>query len=102
MPIGEELFFRGYALTAWMRDLGERSASDPLDGLLRACPHRHPDLDPFVGGAKQATLVVLVIAPVGLVLGWLFLRRGLVAAIAGHAAFNLVGVLGLLIAQRAS
>ena len=25
-PVGEELFFRGFALTAWMRDLGARSA----------------------------------------------------------------------------
>ena len=26
IPIGEELFYRGFALTAWMRDLGERTA----------------------------------------------------------------------------
>jgi hypothetical protein len=40
-----------------------------------------------------------VITPVGLALGWLFLRRGLVAAICGHAAFNLFGILLIVLAQ---
>jgi len=40
-----------------------------------------------------------VITPVGAVLGWLFLRRGLVASIAGHATFNLIGVLLVALTQ---
>jgi membrane protease YdiL (CAAX protease family) len=41
-----------------------------------------------------------VITPVGAALGWLFLRRGLIAAIAGHATFNLIGVVLLALAQN--
>ena len=51
-------------------------------------------------GLKQAILVISVIAPVGLALGWLYLKRGLIAAIAGHAAFNLLGVLLPYLAQN--
>lgn len=100
IPIGEELLFRGYALTAWARDLGERAA------LLRATiffalVHIITITSPtFMDGAKQALLVVLVIGPVGYALGWLYLRRGLVAAISGHAAFNLFGVLVMILAQN--
>lgn len=105
IPIGEELFFRGYSLTAWLRDLGPRSA------LLRATVFFalvhvanivvEPSARGALEGLKQSILEVLVIAPVGLALGWLFLRRGLVASIAGHAAFNLFGVLILIFVQGA-
>jgi len=44
-------------------------------------------------------LTVVVIIPVGLALGWLFLRRGLIASIAGHATFNLIGVILIALAQ---
>jgi membrane protease YdiL (CAAX protease family) len=100
IPIGEELFFRGYSIPAWARDLGERAA------LLRvtiffALVHIITITSPtFIEGAKQALLVLLVIGPVGYALGWLYLRRGLVAAISGHAAFNLFGVLILILAQN--
>lgn len=101
IPIGEELFFRGYALTAWLRDLGPRSA------LIRstvffAVVHVanivvEPNAQAAFDGFKQSVLEVAVIAPVGLALGWLFMRRGLVASIGGHAAFNLIGVLTLIL-----
>jgi membrane protease YdiL (CAAX protease family) len=100
IPIGEELFFRGYSITAWGRDLGIRSAllrSTIFFALVHIITITSPS---FIEGAKQAFLVVLVIAPVGLALGWLFVRRGLIAAIAGHAAFNLFGVLILILAQN--
>ncbi len=100
IPIGEELLFRGYAVTAWARDLGVRSAlvrSTVFFALVHIITITSPT---FFEGAKQALLVILVIAPVGLALGWLYLRRGLVAAIAGHAAFNLFGVLILILAQN--
>ena len=42
----------------------------------------------FGEGAAQAILQTAVILPVGLVLGWLFLRRGMAAAIGGHIAYN--------------
>jgi membrane protease YdiL (CAAX protease family) len=99
LPIGEELFFRGYALTAWLRDLGPRAA------LLRAtlffaAVHLLTITSPtFESGLRQAALVLAIIGPVGFALGWLYLRRGLVAAIAGHAAFNLFGILVLVLSQ---
>jgi len=102
VPIGEELLYRGYNLSAWWRDLGARSAilrSGLFFGLVHVL---NVNVDPNVqdaalAGVKQATIEFLVIAPVGLALGWLFVRRGLVSTIAGHAAFNFLGVLGLLL-----
>lgn len=104
IPIGEEVFFRGYALNAWWRDLGEVSAL-VRSTLFFALVHIanvvvEPTQAGAVEGLKQAILVVAVIAPVGFALGWLYVRRGLIAAIAGHAMFNLFGVLGLLLSQN--
>ncbi|HUP83944.1 MAG TPA: type II CAAX endopeptidase family protein [Candidatus Limnocylindria bacterium] len=99
VPIGEEVFFRGYAMTAWLRDLGPRAA------LIRgtvffALVHVLNITTPTFGeGLAQAILEVSVIAPVGFALGWLYLKRGLIASIGGHAAFNLIGVLLLTLAQ---
>jgi membrane protease YdiL (CAAX protease family) len=106
IPIGEELFFRGYALSAWLRDLGERAAlirSTAFFALVHILNITVPveSGDPLVG-VKQATLELAVIAPVGLALGVLFLRRGLFASICGHAAYNLLGVLLLLLAHSVS
>jgi membrane protease YdiL (CAAX protease family) len=100
VPIGEELFFRGYALTAWLRDRGERSAlirSTIFFALVHIVTLTSATFDE---GVRQAVLVVAVIGPVGLALGWLFLKRGLIAAIAGHAAFNLFGILITALAQN--
>jgi membrane protease YdiL (CAAX protease family) len=100
VPIGEEVFFRGFAITAWLRDLGPRTAL--IRGtLFFALVHLlNISSATFDDGAKQAILELTVIAPVGLVLGLIYLRRGLVASIAGHAAFNLFGVLVLVLAQN--
>lgn len=104
IPIGEEVFFRGLALTAWLRDRGVRSAlirSTVFFALVHSL-----NIDVAVGqgaaldGVRQALLAVVVIAPVGLALGWVFIRRGLVAAIAGHATFNFIGVVLLALAQN--
>ncbi|MDP8905474.1 MAG: CPBP family intramembrane metalloprotease [Chloroflexota bacterium] len=94
-PIGEEVFYRGFALTAWLRDLGERRAlirSAVFFALvhvlnLQAEPGQLADV------AKQAVIVSAVILPVGVVLGWLFLRHGLLAAIVAHATYNGIAVL---------
>ncbi len=93
IPIGEELFFRGYALSAWKLDLGERSALVRATVFFAFVHILTISSATFIDGAKQAVLVVAVIAPVGLALGWLFLRRGLIAAIAGHATFNLFAII---------
>jgi membrane protease YdiL (CAAX protease family) len=100
IPIGEELLFRGYSIPGWTRDLGARAAllrSTVFFALVHIITINTPT---FFEGAKQALLVLLVIGPVGYALGWLFVRRGLIAAIAGHAAFNLFGVLIMILAQN--
>jgi len=101
IPFGEELFFRGYNVPAWLDDVGARSAlvrSAAFFALVHVINVLTPQsTQGAVDGLKQAAIEVLVIAPVGLVLGWLFVRRGLVASIAGHAAFNSFAVLSLLL-----
>jgi membrane protease YdiL (CAAX protease family) len=99
VPIGEELFFRGYSLTAWLRDLGPRSALLRTTLFFALVHIVTLSSDTFLDGVKQVVLVLAVIGPVGFALGWLYLRRGLVAAIAGHAAFNLFAVLMLVLSQ---
>lgn len=104
IPIGEEVFFRGFALTAWLRDRGARSAliRSTLFFALVHSLNIDVELGPGAAwdGARQALLAVVVIVPIGVALGWLFLRRGLVAAIAGHATFNFIGVVLLALAQN--
>jgi membrane protease YdiL (CAAX protease family) len=96
-PIGEELFFRGFALTAWLRDLGPRAAVT-RSALFFALIHIvNIQAVSFGEGAAQALLQTVVILPLGLVLGWLFLRQGLLGAIGGHMTYNSILLLLLLI-----
>ena len=100
-PIGEEAFFRGFALTAWWRDLGPRSALI-RSALFFAVVHiLNIEVAPDQAGTglAQAFLSFLVILPLGLVLGWLFQQRGMVAAITGHITYN--GILLVLVAIAA-
>jgi membrane protease YdiL (CAAX protease family) len=99
VPIGEELLFRGYSLTAWLRDLGPRSALIRSTIFFAVAHVLGVTATTFDAGIRQALLTVVVITPVGAVLGWLFLRRGLAASIAGHATFNLISVLLVALAQ---
>lgn len=92
-PVGEELFFRGFALTAWLRDLGPRSAlvrSAVFFALVHVIALTAPT---FEEGLRQSVLVVVLLLPIGAVLGWLFLSRGLVAAVAAHMTYNGIGLL---------
>ena len=98
-PIGEELFFRGFALTAWARDLPERSALIRSAAFFALVHIANVQAATFREGASQALLQVLVILPLGLVLGWLFLRRGIAAAIAGHVTYNGILLALLLLAS---
>ncbi|HUR16349.1 MAG TPA: type II CAAX endopeptidase family protein [Candidatus Limnocylindrales bacterium] len=99
VPIGEEVLFRGYALTAWLRDLGPRSALIRSTLFFAFAHILGVTAASFDEGWRQALLTVVVITPVGAVLGILFLRRGLLAAIAGHVTFNLISVLAMALAQ---
>jgi membrane protease YdiL (CAAX protease family) len=98
VPIGEEVFFRGYALTAWLRDLGPRSALIRSTLFFAFAHVLGVTATTFDQGWRQALLTVVVITPVGAALGWLFLRRGLISSIAGHATFNLISVLAVSVA----
>ena len=88
IPVGEEIFFRGFTLTAWLRDLGPRSALIRAS-LFFALVHtvNISGVD-FATGLGQAFLQLIVLVPVAFVLGWLFLRYGLAGAIAGHITYN--------------
>jgi len=100
-PIGEETFFRGFSLTAWRRDLGIRSAL-VRSTLFFAVVHILNVSAATAGeGVRLALLQFLVILPVGFLLGWLFVRRGIVASIAGHVTFNGIAILLLLAATHA-
>lgn len=102
VPIGEELLFRGYSVTAWLRDLGPRTALIRSTVFFAFAHIVNIQTETFDAGLRQAVLTVAVIAPVGLVLGWLFLRRGIVASIAGHVTFNSIAVLLLTFAPPPS
>jgi membrane protease YdiL (CAAX protease family) len=93
-PIGEELFFRGYATTAWERSYGRQRAI-VLGAVFFALAHVITIGDTDAGRAIQAAVFAFVVrVPVGLVLGWLFLsRRSLAASIGLHATYNAIPVL---------
>ena len=94
-PISEELFYRGFATTAWARSFGPTRAI--VEGaLFFAFVHVLTLSGPDFGTAARAAIVAfLARIPVALALGWVFLRRdSLPASIGLHATFN--GVLVLL------
>ncbi len=87
-PIAEEIFFRGFALTAWQRDLGPRQAL-VRSALFFALVHiANVGGVTFGDAAREAVLQVAVILPLGFVLGWVFQRHGIGASIAGHMGYN--------------
>jgi hypothetical protein len=90
-PIGEELFFRGFATTAWARAIGVGPAVI-RGALFFAIAHVVTLFDSsFAEGAQRALFSFLALLPVGIALGWLFLKRGsLYAAIGLHGAFNAI------------
>lgn len=88
VPVGEELFFRGFALTAWLRDLGARNAIIRSAVFFALIHIVNISTDQFTEGLGQAILQTVAILPLGLLLGWLFVRHGMTAAIAGHVTYN--------------
>jgi membrane protease YdiL (CAAX protease family) len=97
-PFYEELFFRGFTLTAWRRMTGARQAI-VRSAILFAAIHAMDQ----TGSTFAAALGVAIVAaaarlPVALVLGWVYDRRGSIwASIGLHAAFNAIL---LVIAER--
>jgi membrane protease YdiL (CAAX protease family) len=103
-PVGEELFFRGFATTAWVRSLGLRR------GLVRAAlffAFAHVLTISGASPGEAAALALIGFAtrvPVALALGWLFVRRGNIWAPIGlHATFNaILLILGEVAVRTAS
>jgi membrane protease YdiL (CAAX protease family) len=88
-PFGEEVLFRGFATTAWVRSAGVRQ------GVLRAAlvfafAHVLTTSGTSTGDAFGLAVVGFgTRIPIALALGWLFVRRGTIWAPLGlHAAFN--------------
>ena len=94
-PIGEELFFRGFATTAWARSLGAAWPAIARGAVFFAIAHVITLFDAsFATGAQRAVFSFVALLPVGVALGWLFLSRSsMYAAIGLHGAFNGIQVL---------
>jgi membrane protease YdiL (CAAX protease family) len=101
-PVGEEIFFRGFALTAWQRDLGARAALIRSSVFFAIVHLANVTASTAREGLLLALLAVVVYVPLGFLLGWLFQRRGLLASIAGHATSNATGLLLAAVASAAA
>lgn len=88
-PLGEELFFRGFAQTAWSRDLGPVAAlvrTAVFFALVHALDTSGSDLSEAL---RLVVVVVVARLPVAFALGWIFARTGSITASLGlHAGFN--------------
>jgi membrane protease YdiL (CAAX protease family) len=96
-PIGEEIFFRGFATNAWARSL-KRNDAIIRAAVFFACIHiinlvGAVDTDVFI---RAAILAVAARIPVAWLLAWIYTRRrSIFASMALHGAYN--GTLVLLI-----
>ena len=88
-PFGEEILFRAFATTAWVRTIGVRQ------GVLRAAlVFAFAHVLTTSGTSADTALGLAVVGfgtrvPIALALGWLFVRRGTIWASFGlHATFN--------------
>jgi membrane protease YdiL (CAAX protease family) len=90
-PFGEEILFRGFATTAWVRGRGVRGGV-VLGALVFAFAHVVTISGTTAGEAFQQAFVAFAgRIPIALALGLLFVRRGTIWASFGlHAAFNAI------------
>lgn len=100
-PFGEEILFRAFATTAWVRRVGTRQ------GILRAALVFAFAHVLTISGASAGDAFGLAVVgfgtriPIALVLGWLFVRRGTIWSAFGlHAAFNAVLLVIAEVADR--
>jgi len=89
-PIGEELLYRGAIAQAWARQSTARRAI-VFSALLFAFAHTlNLGGSTFGEAAGIAAVSFAIRLPLGIALGWLWIRRrSLVATIVLHAAYNL-------------
>jgi membrane protease YdiL (CAAX protease family) len=99
-PFGEEILFRGFATTAWVRGRG-MVPGVVLAAVVFAFAHVIAVSGATATEAFQGALVAFLgRLPIALALGWIFVRRGTIWASFGlHAAFN--GIL-LVVAEVAA
>lgn len=90
-PFGEEILFRSFATTAWVRSVGIRGGVIRA-ALLFAVAHILTTTGSSAGDAIGLAVVGFgTRIPIALALGWIFVRRGTVWASFGlHAAFNAI------------
>jgi membrane protease YdiL (CAAX protease family) len=101
-PIGEEIFFRGYVTTAWVRTVGAQRAIVWGSVLFAAAHILTVTATSASEGLEFALFAFAVRLPVALVLGWLFIRtRSIYGPIALHATYNGLQVLALAAASTA-
>jgi uncharacterized protein len=90
-PIAEEAVFRGFAISAWRRTVGERGAIVRASLVFALAHVINVSADSF---GQAVGLIVVGFAtrlPVALVLGWLFVRtRSIWAPLGLHMAFNAI------------
>jgi len=90
-PLGEEIFFRGFVYSAWRLDLGV-SAALRRSAILFAGVHvlnvAVSPQDPLTSIGAQLLVQFLVIVPAGLLLAFMYERRGLAASVGAHMAYN--------------
>ncbi|RLT26709.1 MAG: CPBP family intramembrane metalloprotease [Chloroflexi bacterium] len=93
-PIGEEILYRGVIAQAWGRQSGSRRAI-VFSAVVFAFAHTLNIGGESIGDALAVAGVAFAIRlPLGLALGWLWVRRrSLLATIVLHAAYNAVLVL---------
>ena len=89
-PIGEELLYRGVIAQAWARQSTARRAI-LFSAVLFAFAHTLTVGGTSVADAVSVAAVAFIVRlPLGIALGWLWIRRrSLIATIALHAAYNL-------------
>ena len=93
-PVGEEILYRGVIAQAWGRQSGARRAI-VFSAIVFAFAHTLNIGGESIGGALVVAGVAFAIRlPLGIALGWLWVRRrSLLATIVLHAAYNAVLVL---------
>jgi hypothetical protein len=89
-PIGEELLYRGVITQAWARQSSARRAI-LFSAVVFAFAHTLTVGGTSVGDAASVAAVAFIVRlPLGIALGWLWIRRrSIIATIALHAAYNL-------------
>lgn len=90
-PVYEELLFRGFATTAWVRVVSPAAAIVRTSVLFALAHVLTQGGASFADAFGIAVVAAAARLPVALALGWVFLRRrSLWAAIGLHAAFNAI------------